>query len=155
MAEDAVYQDDGNQEEQGQEQREQQQQSFSSSSPIPQPASSSSGNNNAILDNHSSYKYHAGRLVLSLTKEQLQVYEDVVFSIISKNNGKLRFIDILDHVGGPPQKNVLYKTLASLARQGRIERIRGIGKKRIEFYYYDSKKIKRPTASASVSFVST
>jgi hypothetical protein len=155
MAEDAVYQDDGNQEAQGQGQGqgEQQQQGFSSA-PI-QQTSSNSGNGNPLLDNHSSYKYHAGRLVLSLTKEQLQVYEDVVFSIISKNNGKLRFIDILDHVGGPPQKNVLYKTLASLARQGRIERIRGIGKKRIEFYYYDSKKIKRPAASASVSFVST
>lgn len=143
MAEDAIY-------------RESNQQDFSAS-PVHQPASNASENDNDInpLNTHSSFKYHAGRLVLSLTKEQLRVYEDVVFSIISKNNGKLRFIDILDQVGGAPQKNILYKTLASLARQGRIERIRGIGKKRIEFYYHDSKKIKRPAASASVSFVST
>lgn len=143
MAEDAIY-------------HESNQQGFSAS-PVPQPTSNASENDNenSLLDSHSSFKYHAGRLVLSLTKEQLQIYENVVFSIISKNNGKLRFIDILDQVGGPPQKNILYKTLASLARQGRIERIRGMGKKRIEFYYHDSKKIKRPTASASVSFVST
>src|SRR6185295_18768325 len=113
MAEDAIY-------------HESNQQDFSAS-PVQQPISNASENNaeNSLLDSHSSFKYHAGRLVLSLTKEQLQVYENVVFSIISKNNGKLRFIDILDQVGGPPQKNILYKTLASLARQGRIERIRG------------------------------
>ena len=151
MAEDTVYHD-GDQ----QRQQEERQQGFSASA-ISQSASDHNPSeiDKSLLISNSSYKYHAGRLVLSLTKEQLQVYEDVVFTIISKNNGKLRFIDILDQVGGPPQKNILYKTLASLARQGRIERMRGIGKKRIEFYYHDSKKIKRPAASASVSFVST
>jgi hypothetical protein len=144
MAEDALYDNSNQQEEQ----------EFSAS-PVQPPISSDSPQQHNIPLENTSYKYHAGRLVLSLSKEQLQVYEDVVFSIITKNNGKLRFIDILDLVGGPAQKNVLYKTLASLARQGRIERIRGIGKKRIEFYYYDSKKIKRPPASASVSFVSS
>ena len=146
MTEDAIYRDD--------QQQGEQQQGFSASSPVSQPASSTPQNANGSLDNLS-YRYHAGRLVLSLNKEQMQIYEDVVFSIISKNNGKLRFIDILDLVGGPAQKNVLYKALASLARQGKIERIRGIGKKRIEFYYYDSKKIKRPSPSASVSFIHT
>jgi hypothetical protein len=90
---------------------------------------------------------------LTLSKDHLPAYEEIVFTIITGNNGKLRFVDLLELVGGTPHKNILYKALASLARQGRIERIRGIGKKRIEFYYYDAKKIKRPPPSASVSFV--
>ena len=143
MTEDAIYQEGGQQ---------QQDQGFSSPSSIEQPSAAghddSSGSDNIIaygIQNDGT---------LTLRKEQLPAYEDMVFSLITNNNGKLRFVDLLEIVGGPPHKNILYKALASLARQGRIERIRGIGKKRIEFFYHDKKKLKRPPPSAAVSFVS-
>jgi hypothetical protein len=88
-----------------------------------------------------------------LSAAEMLTYEERVFSIVSENTGKLAFLNLLELVGGLPHKQVLYKVLASLARQGRIVRIRGIGKKRIEFFYHDTAKLKKPTLSASVSFV--
>lgn len=88
-----------------------------------------------------------------LDKPQLQEYQEKVFSVISQNNGKLNFTDLLGMMGGPPYKQALYKVLMNLAKQGRITRIRGLGKKRIEFYYYDTAKIKKLSPSAAVSFV--
>lgn len=145
MTGDAIYQEGG-------QQHEQQDHDFSASS-MPQPSAVGHGDNGPS-DNKRSYGLQKDGS-LTLSKDQFPAYEDMVFSLITKNNGKLRFIDVLELVGGPIHKNILYKALASLARQGRIERIRGIGKKRIEFYYYDKKKLKRPPPSASVSFVST
>ena len=143
MAGDAIYQEGG----------QQQDQDFSSPSSISQPLAAGHVDS-AESDNIIAYGLQRDG-TLTLKKEQLPAYEDMVFSLITNNNGKLRFIDVLEIVGGPPHKNILYKALASLARQGRIERIRGIGKKRIEFFYHDKKKLKRPPPSASVSFVST
>ncbi len=144
MAGDAIYQEGG-------QQREQRDRDFSASLSNPQP-SAAGQNDNGALDNKLSYGLQRDGS-LTLNKDQLPAYENMVFSLITKDNGKLRFVDVLELVGGPIHKNILYKALASLARQGRIERIRGIGKKRIEFYYYDSKKIKRSPPSASVTFV--
>jgi len=141
LAGDAIYQ----------EGEQQQDQDFHSALSAQQP-STSGHQDGAGPDNNIAYGIQKDG-TLALKKEQLPAYEDMIFSLITNNNGKLRFIDLLEVVGGPPHKNILYKALASLARQGRIERIRGIGKKRIEFFYYDKKKLKRPPLSASVSFV--
>ena len=146
MTGDAIYQEGG-------QQHEQQDHDFSASSSSPQP-SVAGHSDSGPSENKISYGLQRDGS-LALSKDQLPAYEDMVFSLISKNNGKLRFVDVLELVGGPIHKNILYKALASLARQGRIERIRGIGKKRIEFYYYDKKKLKRPPTSASVAFVSS
>jgi hypothetical protein len=88
-----------------------------------------------------------------LDKVQLQEYQENVFSVISQNNGRMNFNDLLALMGGAGYKQALYKVLMILAKQGRITRIRGLGKKRIEFYYYDTTKIKKPPPSAAVSFV--
>lgn len=146
MAGDAIYQEGG--------QQEQQDQSFPVPSSIQQPSFSGAGpSDNGASDSNIEYRLQRDGS-LTLRKEQLPAYEEMVFSLITNNNGKLRFVDVLELVGGPPHKNILYKALASLARQGKIERIRGIGKKRIEFYYFDRKKLKKSPPSASVSFVS-
>jgi hypothetical protein len=151
MAGDAIYQEGGQQQEQ---QEQQEQQSVSVASSMPQSSAVGSGHSdNGSSDHRIIYGVHRDGS-LTLTKDHLPAYEDLLFSLISNNNGKLRFVDVLELVGGPPHKNILYKALASLARQGKIERIRGIGKKRIEFYYYDKKKLKKSLPSASVSFVS-
>jgi len=88
-----------------------------------------------------------------LDKLQLLAYQEKAFAVISQNNGKLNFTDLLEIMGGPTYKQALYKALMLLAKQGKVTRIRGIGKKRIEFYYYDTLKIKKPAPSASVSFI--
>ena len=93
--------------------------------------------------------------VVILDKVQLQEYQEKVFSVISEKSGKLNFTDLLELMGGATYKQSLYKVLMNLAKQGRITRIRGLGKKRIEFYYYDTKKLKKPAPSAAVSFVHT
>lgn len=148
MAGDAIYQEGG------QQQQQQDRQSFSVGSPIPQSSPSGAGKSDTgASDNNIGYGLQRDG-TLTLAKAHLPAYEELVFSLISNNNGKLTFVDVLELVGGPPHKNILYKALASLARQGKIERIRGIGKKRIEFYYYDRKKIKKSHPSASVTFVS-
>ena len=148
MAGDAIYQEGGQQQEQ------QDRQSFSVGSPNPQSSSSSPPQSDkGASDNNIGFGLQKDG-TLTLAKSHLPAYEELVFSLISNNNGKLTFVDVLELVGGPPHKNILYKALASLARQGKIERIRGIGKKRIEFYYYDRKKLKKSHPSASVSFVS-
>ena len=81
-------------------------------------------------------------------------FQEKVFSTITENNGKLIFADLFDKMGGAPYKPVLYKALMNLARQQRIVRIRGIGKYRIEFYYYDTKKLRKASPSAAVSYAS-
>jgi hypothetical protein len=93
------------------------------------------------------------KMPIVLNNGQFLEFQEKVFSIISENNGKLIFPDLLKSVGEDPYKQVLYKALMSLAKQQRIVRIRGIGKKRIEFYYYDTKKLKKLPASAAVSYV--
>jgi hypothetical protein len=85
--------------------------------------------------------------------EEMIAYEQRVFSIVSENTGKLTFLSLLELFGGTAHKQILYKALASLTKQGRIIRIRGIGKNRIEFFYHDKKKLKKPALSASVSFL--
>lgn len=148
MAGDAIYQEGGQQQEQ------QDRQSFSVGTSIPQSSSSGAGHSdNGTSENMIGYGLQRDG-TLTLAKAHLPAYEELVFSLISNNNGKLTFVDVLELVGGPPHKNILYKALASLARQSKIERIRGIGKKRIEFYYYDKKKIRKSHPSASVTFVS-
>jgi hypothetical protein len=87
-----------------------------------------------------------------LNNEQFLEFQEKVFSIISENNGKLIFADLLEHMGVASSKGLLYKALMNLAKQQRIVRIRGIGKSRIEFYYYDTKKIKKQHPSAAVSY---
>jgi len=77
--------------------------------------------------------------------EQQFLYEEKVFSLISQNSGKLRFVDLLEIAGGNSHKQVLYKALANLAHKGNIKRLKGIGKKNIEYFYHDSSKIKIPT----------
>ena len=89
-----------------------------------------------------------------LNNSQFLEFQEKVFSIISENSGKLIFADLYERTGGAPYKPTLYKTLMNLAKQQRIVRIRGIGKKRIEFYYYDTKKLKKFAPSAAVSYVS-
>lgn len=93
------------------------------------------------------------KMPIVLNNGQFLEFQEKVFSIISENNGKLIFADLLTIVGGDLYKQVLYKVLMNLAKQQRIVRIRGIGKKRIEFYYHDKKKLKKPPASAAVSYV--
>lgn len=150
MAGDAIYQEGGQQQEQ------QDRPGFSVESSIPQSSSSGAGHSDNGASDNNKIGYGLQRDgTLTLAKAHLPAYEELVFSLISNNNGKLTFVDVLELVGGPPHKNILYKALASLARQGKIERIRGIGKKRIEFYYYDKKKIRKSHPSASVTFVSS
>ena len=95
----------------------------------------------------------ANTKIIIMNNAELLEFQEKVFSMISENNGKLIFTDLFAMVGGAPYRQVLYKVLMNLAKQQRIARIRGIGKKRIEFYYYDSKKLKRPPPSASVSYI--
>jgi hypothetical protein len=87
-----------------------------------------------------------------LSNGQFLEFQEKVFSIISENSGKLIFADLFERMGGAQYKGVLYKALMNLAKQHRIVRIRGLGKSRIEFYYYDTKKIKKPHPSAAVSY---
>lgn len=110
-----------------------------------------SSQQNAAMDNANESNQPIIPIVLD--KAQLQEYQEKVFSVISQNNGKLNFTDLLGLMGGVPYKQSLYKVLMNLAKQGRITRIRGLGKRRIEFYYYDTAKLKKPTPSAAVSFV--
>jgi hypothetical protein len=143
MAEDAILQED----------HQQNPMSFAAPSSGPQPSAMQQGDDGSTPEKgRIAYRMQKDGS-LALSKENLPAYEEIVFSLITNNNGKLRFIDLMDLVGGQPHKNILYKALASLARQGSIERIRGMGKKRIEFYYYDTKKIKKRPTSASVTFV--
>ena len=93
------------------------------------------------------------KMSIVLNNGQFLEFQEKVFSVISENSGKLIFADLLKIVGEDPYKQVLYKALMSLAKQQRIVRIRGIGNKRIEFYYHDTKKLKKPPASAAVSYV--
>jgi hypothetical protein len=83
----------------------------------------------------------------------VQTCEEKLYSIISENNGKLIFSDLLTILGGPHNKKLLYNVLSKLARQGKVTRIRGIGKQRIEFYYYDTRKIKKLPKSAAQEFI--
>jgi len=110
-----------------------------------------SSQQNAAIDNAN--ESHQPSIPIVLDKAQLQEYQEKVFSVISQNNGKLNFADLLGLMGGAPYKQSLYKVLMNLAKQAKITRIRGLGKKRIEFYYYDTTKLKKPTPSAAVSFV--
>lgn len=84
---------------------------------------------------------------------QGRVHEDEVYLAISNNNGKLTFAELLGIAGGEQNKKFLYNILSKLTRQGKITRIRGIGRERIEFYYYDTMKIRKIHTSASVRFV--
>lgn len=84
----------------------------------------------------------------------VQACEEKVYSIISGNNGKLIFSDLLTILGGPQNKKLLYNVLSKLSRQGKVTRIRGIGKQRIEFYYYDTRKMKKLPRSAAEEYIS-
>jgi hypothetical protein len=114
----------------------------------------------SILEQHniatepSNGKAIAGKSAVILNNAQFLEFQEKVFSIISENNGKLIFADLYERMGEAPYKPVLYKALMNLARQQRIVRIRGIGKHRIEFYYYDTKKLRKVPPSASVRYAS-
>ena len=91
------------------------------------------------------FSSQTGETFVVYTDEQQLGYEEKVLSLISQNSGKVRFVDLLQLAGGNSHKQVLYKALANLAHQGKIKRLKGIGKKNIEYFYHDSNKIKIPT----------
>lgn len=117
----------------------------------------------ASFTQFSGYQRHAGNDVrVDFARHEIttpditpvQAYEEKVYSIISENNGKLIFSDLLILLGGPQNKKSLYNVLSKLARQGKVTRIRGIGKQRIEFYYHDTRKIKKLPKSAAEEYTS-
>jgi hypothetical protein len=108
---------------------------------LPRPVQENNDNSSVFASN-----------VMIPNKDQVGEFEEKVYTIISENNGKLVFADLLSILGCAQYKKLLYHILSKLTRQGKITRIRGIGKKRIEFYYYDTRKIKKTPQSASVPF---
>ena len=67
-------------------------------------------------------------------------HTEVVFSIISQNSGKLTFkelFSIASEKGGMTRVG-LYRTIALLTKEGRIKRVKGIGKNGIDYFYHDS-----------------
>lgn len=97
------------------------------------PGSKRRNNNGSVFANNP----------LISNKDQVGEFEEKVYSLISENSGKLVFADLLSILGGAQYKKLLYHILSKLTRQGKITRIRGIGKKRIEFYYHDTTKIRK------------
>jgi predicted transcriptional regulator len=77
-----------------------------------------------------------------------EAYIETVFSAISKNNGKLNFKDLFTMLveGGNTSRVHLYRAIAQLTKDGRIKRVKGIGKNGIDYFYYDTRFLKvRPS----------
>lgn len=79
-------------------------------------------------------------------------YVETVFNAISSHNGKLNFKDLFTMLveGGNTSRVHLYRAIAQLTKDGRIKRVKGIGKNGIDYFYYDIRLLKvRPSQMQS------
>jgi hypothetical protein len=58
-----------------------------------------------------------------------------VYSIIQKDSGKVRSIDLYDTIGN--RDDIRY-AISKLTDAGKIERKRGLGVKGVEYFYHDT-----------------
>ena len=67
-----------------------------------------------------------------------------VFTAISENNGRLNFKDLFTMLveGGNTSRVQLYRAIAQLTKEGKIKRVKGIGKNGIDYFYYDCRFLK-------------
>jgi Fe2+ or Zn2+ uptake regulation protein len=67
-------------------------------------------------------------------------YTESVFTIINQNSGRLNFKDLYSKMveNGSSNRVALYRAIATLTKEGKIRRIKGIGKTGIDYFYHDS-----------------
>lgn len=78
-----------------------------------------------------------GRKVIIRRKkrsEQSQQLVDRVYEIIRKNSGRVRSTDLHLIIG---DKEAVHYALSQLNLERKIKRIRGLGEKGVEYFYYD------------------
>ncbi len=70
----------------------------------------------------------------------LDIYTQTVFTIISENSGRLNFKELYAKTAesGSANRVALYRAIAMLTKEGRIKRVKGIGKTGIDYFYHDS-----------------
>lgn len=69
-------------------------------------------------------------------------YVENVFKTISEGSGTINFKELFAKVGNGSNRVQLYRAIAFLTKEGRIKRLKGIGKEGIDYFYHDVAKIK-------------